>query len=225
MRTSMKKIFMFLSLFTMIAMLASGCSNSNVDKNITKAGEVPTSYLHASFDINVDNSKEVVGFADYVFVGFVEEMTGTDYKFPVTKETEDGPKELKSPYTNYSIKVLDNIKGNLKKDVSIPLQKSGGLSEDKSTYFLFEDDSLPQKGKVYVFTATAEQDGSLLVSGPNSNIEVKKDFFSKNSIQKLSEESIANELAKTEEYKTYQDAYKNEIVKDRKRFTSKYEAS
>lgn len=179
MRTSMKKIFMFLSLFTMIAMLASGCSNSNVDKNITKAGEVPTSYLHASFDINVDNSKEVVGFADYVFVGFVEEMTGTDYKFPVTKETEDGPKELKSPYTNYSIKVLDNIKGNLKKDVSIPLQKSGGLSEDKSTYFLFEDDSLPQKGKVYVFTATAEQDGSLLVSGPNSNIEVKKIFFEK----------------------------------------------
>ncbi|MCP3745549.1 MULTISPECIES: hypothetical protein [Paenibacillus] len=225
MRTSMKKIFMFLSLFAMIAMLASGCSNSNVDKNITKAGEVPTSYLHASFDINVDNPKEVVGFADYVFVGFVEEMTGTDYKFPVTKETEDGPKELKSPYTNYSIKVLDNIKGNLKKDVSIPLQKSGGLSEDKSTYFLFEDDSLPQKGKVYVFTATAEQDGSLLVSGPNSNIEVKTDFFSKNSIQKLSEESIANELAKTEEYKTYQDAYKNEIVKDRKRFTSKYEAS
>ncbi|MDQ0048594.1 hypothetical protein J2T18_002894 [Paenibacillus polymyxa] len=225
MRTSMKKIFMFLSLFTMIAMLASGCSNSNVDKNITKAGEVPTSYLHASFDINVDNPKEVVGFADYVFVGFVEGMTGTDYKFPVTKETEDGPKELKSPYTNYSIKVLDNIKGNLKKDVSIPLQKSGGLSEDKSTYFLFEDDSLPQKGKVYVFTATAEQDGSLLVSGPNSNIEVKTDFFSKNSIQKLSEESIANELAKTEEYKTYQDAYKNEIVKDRKRFTSKYEAS
>ncbi|ALA44954.1 hypothetical protein ABE82_24870 [Paenibacillus peoriae] len=221
----MKKIFMFLSLFAMIAMLASGCSNSNVDKNITKAGEVPTSYLHASFDINVDNPKEVVGFADYVFVGFVEEMTGTDYKFPVTKETEDGPKELKSPYTNYSIKVLDNIKGNLKKDVSIPLQKSGGLSEDKSTYFLFEDDSLPQKGKVYVFTATAEQDGSLLVSGPNSNIEVKTDFFSKNSIQKLSEESIANELAKTEEYKTYQDAYKNEIVKDRKRFTSKYEAS
>lgn len=53
------------------------------------------------------------------------------------------------------------------------------MSEDKSTYFLFEDDSLPQKGKVYVFTATAEQDGSLLVSGPNSNIEVKKIFFEK----------------------------------------------
>ncbi|WP_081327507.1 MULTISPECIES: hypothetical protein [Paenibacillus] len=222
---NIKKNFIFLSLFAIISMLASGCSNSNADKNITKAGEVPTSYLHASFDINVDNPKEVVGFADYVFVGFVEEMTGTDYKFPVTKETEDGPKELKSPYTNYSIKVLDNIKGNLKKDVSIPLQKSGGLSEDKSTYLLYEDDFLPQKGKAYVFTAATQPDGSLLVSGPNSNIEVKTDFFSKNSIQKLSEESIANELTKTDEYKKYQDAYKNEIDKDRKRFTSKYEAS
>jgi hypothetical protein len=225
MKTSMKKAFMILSIFTTVAILASGCSNPKVDENITKSGEIPTSYLHASFVIDVDNPKAVVGYADYAFVGLVEEMTGTDYKFPVTKETENGPKVLTMPYTNYSVKVLGNIKGNLKKDVSIPLQKFGGLNDDKSTYFLFEDDFLPQKGKVYVFTATAEQDGSLLVSGPNSNIEVKTDFFSKNSIQKLSEESIANELTKTEEYKTYQDAYKNEIVKDRERSTSKYEAS
>ncbi|MGG1618053.1 cell surface protein [Paenibacillus sp. NRS-1781] len=225
MRTNMKKAFMFLSIFTTVAILASGCSNPKIDKNITKSGEIPTSYLQASFVIDINNPKEVVGYADYAFVGLVEEMTGTDYKFPVTKETEDGPKVLTSPYTNYSVKVLSNIKGNLKKDVSIPIQKFGGLNDDKSTYFLFEDDSLPQKGKVYVFTATAEQDGSLLVSGPNSNIEVKTDVFSKNSIQKLSEESITNELTKTEEYKTYQDAYKNEIVKDRERSTSKYEAS
>ncbi|WP_052646696.1 hypothetical protein [Paenibacillus terrae] len=224
MRTSMKKAFMFLSIFTTVAILASGCSNPKIDKNITKSGEIPTSYLQASFVIDINNPKEVVGYADYAFVGLVEEMTGTDYKFPVTKETEDGPKVLTSPYTNYSVKVLSNIKGNLKKDVSIPIQKFGGLNDDKSTYFLFEDDSLPQKGKVYVFTATAEQDGSLLVSGPNSNIEVKTDFFSKKSIQPISEESIANELAKTEEYKAYQDAYKNEIVKDRERFTSNYEA-
>ncbi|KJD47631.1 hypothetical protein QD47_00105 [Paenibacillus terrae] len=220
----MKKAFMFLSIFTTVAILASGCSNPKIDKNITKSGEIPTSYLQASFVIDINNPKEVVGYADYAFVGLVEEMTGTDYKFPVTKETEDGPKVLTSPYTNYSVKVLSNIKGNLKKDVSIPIQKFGGLNDDKSTYFLFEDDSLPQKGKVYVFTATAEQDGSLLVSGPNSNIEVKTDFFSKKSIQPISEESIANELAKTEEYKAYQDAYKNEIVKDRERFTSNYEA-
>ncbi|WP_084011515.1 hypothetical protein [Paenibacillus kribbensis] len=225
MRTSMKKVFMFLSIFTTVVILVSGCSNPKVDKNITKSGEVPTSYLQASFVIDVNNPKAVVGYADYAFVGLVEEMTGTDYKFPVTKETEDGSKVLTMPYTNYSVKVLDNIKGNLKKDVSIPIQKFGGLNDDKSTYFLFENDFLPQKGKVYVFTATAEQDGSLLVSGPNSNIEVKTDFFSKNSIQALSEESIANELTKTEEYKTYQDAYKNEIVEDRERSTSKYEAS
>ncbi|MFK4471824.1 hypothetical protein ABH897_001547 [Paenibacillus sp. RC73] len=224
MRTSMKKAFMFLSILTTVAILASGCSNPKVDKNITKSGEIPTSYIQASFVIDINNPKEVVGYTDYAFVGLVEEMTGTEYKFPVTKETEDGPKVLTSPYTNYSVKVLSNIKGNLKKDVSIPIQKFGGLNDDKSTYFLFEDDSLPQKGKVYVFTATAEQDGSLLVSGPNFNIEVKTDVFSKNSIQKLSEESIANELTKTEEYKTYQDAYKNEIIKDRERFTSKYEA-
>ncbi len=48
---NMKKNFIFLSLFTMITMLASGCSSHTVDKNITKSGEKPTSYLHASFDI------------------------------------------------------------------------------------------------------------------------------------------------------------------------------
>ncbi|MGG1651700.1 cell surface protein [Paenibacillus sp. NRS-1780] len=225
MKTSMKKAFMILSIFTTVAILASGCSNPKIDKNITKSGEIPTSYIQASFVIDINNPKEVVGYADYAFVGLVEEMTGTEYKFPVTKETENGPKVLTMPYTNYSVKVLGNIKGNLKKDVSIPLQKFGGLSDDKSAYFLNEDDLLPQEGKIYVFTANARPDGSMLVSGPNSNIEVKTDFFSKKSIQALSEESIANELAKTEEYKTYQNAYKNEIVEDRERFTSKYEAS
>ncbi|WP_226002355.1 hypothetical protein [Paenibacillus sp. BJ-4] len=94
--------------------------------------------------------------------------------------------------------MLDNVKGDLQKDVSILIQKSGGLSEDKSTYLLYNDDFLPQKGKAYVFTAAVQPHGSLLVSGPNSNIEVKTDLLSKNNIQALSEENIVNELTKTE---------------------------
>lgn len=34
---------------------------------------------------------------------------------------------------------------------------------------MYEDDTLPEEGKSYVFLAYAQVDGSLLISGPNSN--------------------------------------------------------
>ena len=51
---------------------------------------------------------------------------------------------------------------------NITITKAGGLSET-GDLVLYENDSLPDVGKVYVMTASAQPDGSLLVSGPNSS--------------------------------------------------------
>lgn len=204
----MKRINRRLSLVCVSALSMFALWGCSANENANKA-EIEVAPLHATFDINIGNVNEVVGDADNVFVGYVEKLEGTEYKYPVTIETEGGTKEVSSPYTNYSITVVDNIKGKLKKNNAIPMQKSGGQSEeDKNLYLLYEDDFLPEEGKYYIFNAYTQPDGSSLISGPNSNIEL--DANSK------------SEIVSSETYKEYKKAVQNEVKSDRQRFDSKY---
>ncbi len=182
-----------------------GCSG---DHN-TSGEDVPIQHLQPSFKVDVNDLNELVGDADYVFVGYIDELVGTVYKNPVIIETENGPKEVLDPYTEYSVTVIDNIKGSLKKDVPIPMQKTGGLSKDESMYLLYENDELPEVGEHYILVAHAQPGGSLLISGPNSSIVL--------DIQSQGESVVS------QGYQDYKEAYKNEIKTDRERFTSKYE--
>ena len=197
-----------LSVFTLL-----GCSQS-----VTTNPKNEVSPLRATFAIDVNNVNEVVGDADNVFVGYVEKLEGTEYKHPVTVETENGTKEVSSPYTNYSITVIDNIKGNLKKNEPIPIQKSGGISEDQDVYFLYEGDSLPVEGKYYIFNTYNQPDGSILVSGPNSNIELDKLVSGPKPLTTNSKSEIVN----SGEYEKYAEAVENEVKSDRQRFESNY---
>ena len=116
--------------------------------------EITTSYLRGTFSIDYSDLNAVVGDADYVFVGTVASEEGTVYKDAVTVETDDGKtREVSGPYTNYTVNVTKNIKGNLVTDTAIPIQKSGGLSEDGSQYFVYEGDELPVVGNEYIFFA------------------------------------------------------------------------
>lgn len=198
-----------LSIFTLL-----GCSES-----VTTNSEIEVSPLHATFDIDVNNVNAVVGDVDNVFVGYVEKLEGTEYKYPATVETETGTKVVSSPYTNYSITVIDNIKGDLKKNEPIPIQKSGGISEDQDVYFLYEGDSLPVEGKYYIFNTYSQPDGSILVSGPNSNIELNVDPVSR---LKSMNTDTKSEIISSEEYKKYAEAVENEVESDRERFESNY---
>lgn len=67
--------------------------------------------MDGTFAVDVDDPNETVGDADYVFLGRVDEDVDTLYKDPVTIETSDGAKEVSTPYTNYQVTVLQNIKG------------------------------------------------------------------------------------------------------------------
>ena len=86
--------------------------------------EIKTSYLRGTFSIDYSDLNAVVGDADYVFVGTVASEEGTVYKDAVTVETDDGKtREVSGPYTNYTVNVTKNIKGNLVTDTAIPIQK------------------------------------------------------------------------------------------------------
>lgn len=157
----------------MSAVLAAAWGESFSGKN-GRADESGLNVLEASYIIDVYDPAARIGDADYAFVGRVDEMTGTSYKFPVMIEDETGfgKKEVTSPHTNYMITVLENIKGELVTNYSIPVEKAGGWSKDGKILTLHENDSLPEVGKYYVFTGYVQDDGTLQVSGPLSNIEI-----------------------------------------------------
>ncbi|MFS1511055.1 hypothetical protein VQL36_01265 [Chengkuizengella sp. SCS-71B] len=199
----MRKILIVLILLP--SLILSACSSLNE----ASMNDLPVTKLTGSFSIDVNDLTQIVGDADYVFVAEVMEEVETLYKYPVTIETENGLKEVSDPYTKYSIKVVDNIKGKLKGDKQFDILKAGGISQDQESIVLYEEDELLQAGKYYIISAYAQPDGSLLVSGPNSS-------------------SVLNETSKSKifsskEYKEYKEAFKNEFKSDRKRFKSKHE--
>lgn len=201
-----KQRFFSISISALAIMTLLGCNSTE-----TTQKEIEVARLHAAFDFDIDNIHAVVGDADNVFVGYVNKLESTEYKFPVTVETDNGTKEVSSPYTNYSITVINNMKGKLKKDEIIPMQKSGGQSkEDENVYVLYEDDFLPEEEKYYIFTSYNQPDGSILISGPHSNVEINAESKS--------------EIVSATEYKDYEKAVQHEEKPtNRQRFESKYE--
>ncbi|MFC5528156.1 hypothetical protein [Cohnella yongneupensis] len=183
-----------------LTLLLVGCTSN--DNSANGINTPTTEYLQATFNVDVNDPKAVIGDADYVFVGHVEELVDTVYKNAV----KVGSKEISDPYTNYTITVIENIKGKLKKNNAIPIQQAGGLSKDGSKYILYENDTLLEKGKYYVIAAYAQPDGSLLIAGPNSSVLISA--------------QSKNDVVSTNEYKEYKKAFENEIKTDRKRFAS-----
>lgn len=172
---------------------------------------LPVYSLHGSFVYDIYNTKEAVGICDYVFIGKVVSYDGTQYRDPVPMMNEKGKMiEVGSPYTNYTVFVLKNIKGNLQTEEPISITKQGGIVQTNDRVFVFEDDELPIADNVYVFLCYAQADGSLLVSGPKSNILINV--------------TDGRALDSTKEYQEYEKAVENEIIPiERERYISVYE--
>jgi hypothetical protein len=216
-KATILKVLVFGLVACSIVGLTAGVHFSRANSN----NNIPAvNYMHFSSIINPDDDAQLTGDADYVFVGKVLSAGDTVYKFPVDIETETGTKSVSSPYTNYSVAVLDNIKGSLITE-TIPLQKAGGLSEDGAEYFVYEADFLPAAGDICVFYAYAQPDGSLLVCGANSN-----KLISVPTTMSTNSNSVSLETAQTSlVYEEAVSAYENEQIRERTRFVSSYDAT
>ncbi|NLY20420.1 MAG: cell surface protein [Tissierellia bacterium] len=201
------------TMILILSLILCGFSCGKVEKSIVNnvsetenINDLPYIGLMVCYSIDTNDFRELAGFADYIFIGYVDEMVNTEYK------------ERHDILTNYKITVLDNIKGELIKDDSIPMVKDGGVSKDGKFLEIDSRDFMPLEGNMYVFYGNGKEDGSIFISGANSNY--------------LLEENAEKELVETnEEYlKSHEilrkviQGYENEIVSDRQRYKSKYEA-
>lgn len=198
-------------LFGVVATCFLGIASFTIFTSFNKNDKEPTvNQLHANYSINVEDKAIAVGDADYVFVAEVLEKIQTEYRHPVTLETENGgSKVVKDPYTIYSVQVINNIKGNLKTTEPIEIIKSGGLSEDGKNILIYENDNLPVENNFYIMLGYAQPDGSILISGANSNIEFNM--------------HTKSDILLSNEYNEYLDAVQNEVKSTRERYTSSFE--
>lgn len=170
---------------------------------------------------NVNDLREKVGFSDNVFVGYIDRQTETTYI------------NEKFPQTHYSVKVIDNIKGDLEVGSFVSVVKEGGLSSDGSTLILYEDDKLPETNGYYVFAVKQDAENAFIASSPssiaslqNNSSKDKTRFSMKKKSNDLSSEMLDSETDQTsleevaetlkdiQVYKDYVDAYQNEIPFD-----------
>ena len=194
----MKKITKCLLCMIVLISILSACGmKANKD--------LPVHYMAVSYVIDIEDPREVVGFGDYVFVAKVNKETET-----IHRNVEwINFKKTSMPYTVYSITVINNLKGNIKKNTPIEIEKFGGINIDNDSISLPEGDSLLEEGAYYIFIVGSDQEGNLLMSAPTNAI-------------KLNVES-ENEIMSSEEYKDYMRHCEEETDIERQRFKSRYE--
>ncbi len=194
-----------------IVLVLSGCSKISQSKgsNIKKPNRKEISEIQGCYTIDVYSYAERAGAADYVIVGKVMEELGTEYRFS------------SMPYTNYSVQVEENLKGELTQEEEIVVTKDGGLTKDGKEYELCSDDVLPVAGETYVFYIYAQEDGSNLVAGPNSTLPISGTDDSVVTTRDIQEDS-ENEGTILEQVK---EGIVNQVVTEEKRGVSKDDVS
>ena len=188
-------------------------------KNTTSSPQIISSqYNHV---IDIKNKSELSGFVDYIFIGKIEEKTGSIAESEFRIETITGYEHIEIPATKYSVSVLENIKGELRTDGAIEIFKSGGLTDDGKYLFLEDGDFILKTGDICIFFATVREDGTLYIQGKEFNLKLDEvaynQTYTKNNISKM--EDLLEEIKKSEIYQEIRKSYENEIVFERERFT------
>lgn len=194
----MKKILSVFVLFLTICLCLSGCSSKLSKEEIGEVigtNKFPTEIYSVSYSIDVSDLKAVVGDSDYVVVAEVKEYVSTSY-------SASG-----MPLTEYAVRVVENIKGKLDTTKDISIIKEGGLNEKNDKFVIYENDILPQLGKYYIFCIYGQPNGSNRVCGENYTLPIENG------------QSYSSE----QKYFDILDAYENEIVSERTRFSSQDE--
>lgn len=157
---------LLMSVVTVFALTSNGNSASAPTKNI------PVIEAHTEYAINVDKPAVIVQSADMTFVGTLKTQDATTYADKVPMENTDGSTEMVgTAYTHYTVDVKKVLKGDIKLGTN-KIVKTGGIREDKSAIDVLEGDFMPKVGSTYVFNAYVQDDGTILLSGQNSNMAV-----------------------------------------------------
>lgn len=169
--------------------------------------ELPIADIIVDYAFNPNDLNAHAGFVDYIFVGRVEEITGVTYNdaellymdFPIARITA-------FPITGYKVTVLQNIKGELKRDITIN-QGSGPSANGKQMEITAGE--IMKENDVRIFLMNTDESGELYVStesgavflGKLSNTEDYAHFREREQVKETIEKYIDAFENQDESYK------------------------
>lgn len=187
--------------------------------------ELPVTEMQLSYDFDVFDTKKLVGFVDYMFIAKVEEITGTIYESVVYNPDTKVYSGL--PYTCCKITVVENVKGNLKLNETIPMRSLGGVSVDGKSYYKYGQGDELEIGRYYLFLGYADQNGELYVCDTNATIALEfSQSIKSGTIQTQNSAPDALLEKNSDLINKYKDAFQNQDLSVRagERYNSKYDS-
>lgn len=144
-----------------------------------ESSDAGSSDIEVRYAIDAMDPRELVGFATDVFVGHVVEEAGSE------GASLSGPGEKALPRTQFSVEVLNNVKGEAEGTVTV--SQLGGYDEEEGREVRVRGDSLLEPGKEYLFVTTydpedgwytvvAQPFGAVLVDGEARRSDVEERF-------------------------------------------------
>lgn len=207
-------IILLISIVCIIVLLNNKLNDSNKNK---QNASLPINYVHPFYAYNFTTIEEIIGVTDYTFVAKINSIKRTKVTY--------------TPYTIYDVTVIENIKGELVKDVNIEIEQSGGLEKNGKSYTFPVGMGLLNVGEYYIFSALASgTDGSLGIDHqklviPLGNINNEQEFNKIKEVSSLnSVESVKDKKLEYSNFKSdalekvleYKEASFNQVVPDDK---------
>ncbi len=154
--------------------------------NAESSGVVPSD-IEPEYAFDVTDPKKLVGSATNVFVGRVIEKTGSEGT-PLS-----GPGEKVVPQTQFSVEVLNNVKGNLKGTVTV--DRIGGYDEEEGREVNVAGDRQLEPGREYMFSTNRDRKKGwyAVVAQPFGNVPVE-DEAQRAEIEERFERAKAEEI-------------------------------
>ena len=170
--------------------------------------EYKRSLVCVDWAYDISDKNKVAGFHDYVFIGEVKSVVGTGYS---QVEFSDGLRMFSQPYTQYEIRVIENLKGELITDRDIPLKKHDGAYPFGKTVSMMEGDNLPDVGECYIFICSADEEGELNISSFGSFCDIyickAEDYTDSENIIEVYRDAVANMDESVRLGETYKSKY------------------
>ncbi|AZI65756.1 MULTISPECIES: hypothetical protein [unclassified Rhodococcus (in: high G+C Gram-positive bacteria)] len=119
-------------------------SSGASDKQTTQESPHTNAHSDASWVIDIQDQRQVAGFADAVFVGTVLEQSG----FAADRSAV--------PETQFRVQVSNSLKGEVAEEVTVNQQ--GGTDPKTGEVILLEEDPMIEVGKSYLFATRYNAD-------------------------------------------------------------------
>ncbi|MDR0883643.1 MAG: hypothetical protein LBN05_03435 [Oscillospiraceae bacterium] len=161
-----------------------------------------TNYMDDYFD-----PQSNLGIKPYTFVGKIEDIDDIVGE-GVTRPDPDPPLGWEqTTTTKMTVKVLQNLNGQLLLDAPILVYKHGGYYPNLQAYGGYSegDNTIPKRGKMYLFNAYTSPSGTLYVSGPFGMTELEQGITKNNLDDSTVFEARSEQLENSYQLERYVD--------------------